>query len=100
MFLLEHEESREKYPVEEARGYDSVGTLRDGHSIVSSGDVPLIITAPRGMGRVTALMFSPEREPFRSWKNSQTFWAKLAEVPGEWYVSSDFNQQGGLQQAA
>jgi hypothetical protein len=44
---------------------------------------------------VTALLFSPEREPARSWKNLPTFWAKLVEVPGAWYVSSDFNHQGG-----
>jgi len=51
-----------------------------------------MITANHGRGRVTALMFSPEREPFRSWKNLPTFWAKLAEVPGEWYLASDVNQ--------
>jgi hypothetical protein len=44
---------------------------------------------------VTLLLFSPEREPFRSWKNLPTFWAKLAEVPGVWYLSSDYRQQGG-----
>ena len=44
-------------------------------------DTPLIITANRGRGRITVLMFSPEREPFRSWKNLPTFWSKLADVP-------------------
>jgi hypothetical protein len=73
----------------------AVGKLRDGRSVVSAGDVPLIVSAPRGLGRITVLMFSPEREPFRSWKNTPTFWAKLTEVPGDWYVTSDFNQQGG-----
>ncbi len=62
---------------------------------VAAGDTPLIVTASRGRGRVTGLLFSPEREPFRSWKNLPTFWAKLTEVPGEWYVSSDFSQHGG-----
>jgi len=73
----------------------AVGTLRDGSVVVSSQDVPLMVTAPRGRGRVTALLFSPEREPFRSWKNLSTFWAKLVEVPGAWYVSSDQRQPGG-----
>ncbi len=73
----------------------AMGTLRDGQVVVSAGDKPLIVTANRGRGRVTLLLFSPEREPFRSWKNLPTFWAKLAEVPGAWYVSADFRQQGG-----
>jgi hypothetical protein len=73
----------------------AVGTMRDGSAVVSAGDVPLMVTAPRGRGRVTALLFSPEREPFRSWKNLPTFWAKLIEVPGAWYASTDFGQPGG-----
>ncbi len=73
----------------------ATSTLRDGRVVVAADDVPLIVTAPRGLGRVTALLFSPEREPFRSWKNLPTFWAKLTEVPGDWYVSSDFNPAGG-----
>jgi hypothetical protein len=83
------------FTFESAEMQVATGKLRDGVSVVSAGDVPLIITAPRGLGRVTALMFSPEREPFRSWKNAPTFWAKLTEVPGEWYVTADYNQQGG-----
>jgi hypothetical protein len=73
----------------------AVGAQHDGNVLVAAGDTPLMITAPRGRGRVTALLFSPEREPFRSWKNLPTFWAKLIEVPGAWYVSADFNQPGG-----
>jgi hypothetical protein len=73
----------------------ATGAVRDGQVEVAAGDVPLIVTAQRGRGRVTALLFSPEREPFRSWKNLPTFWARLAEVPGAWYVSSDFNRPGG-----
>jgi hypothetical protein len=70
----------------------AVGTVREGNTLVAAGDTPLIVTVPRGLGRVTALLFSPEREPVRSWKHLPTFWAKLTEVPGDWYVSSDFNQ--------
>ena len=72
-----------------------MGEVRDGQVVVAAGDKPLIVTANRGRGRVTLLLFSPEREPFRSWKNLPTFWAKLAEVPGAWYVSADYRQQGG-----
>jgi hypothetical protein len=73
----------------------AVGEVRDGQVVVAAGDKPLIVTANRGRGQVTALLFSPEREPARSWKNLPTFWAKLAEVPGAWYVSGDFRQHGG-----
>ena len=73
----------------------ATGQLRDGQVVVSAGDKPLIVTAPRGCGRVTLLLFSPEREPFRSWKNLPTFWARLAEVPGAWYVAADSRQPGG-----
>jgi hypothetical protein len=73
----------------------AVGALRDGQVEVAAGDLPLIVTAHRGRGRITTLLFSPEREPFLSWKNLPTFWARLTEVPGAWYVSSDFNQAGG-----
>jgi len=73
----------------------AVGDVRDGQTVVAVGDKPLIVTANRGSGRVTLLLFSPEREPFRSWRNLPTFWAKLAEVPGDWYVSATYRQQGG-----
>ena len=65
-------------------------TLRDGRVVTATGDTPLIITANRGQGRVTALMFSPEREPLKSWRNLPTFWVKLAEVLGVLYVSADY----------
>jgi hypothetical protein len=73
----------------------AVGGVRDGQVVVTAGDKPLIITANRGRGRVTLLLFSPEREPFRSWKNLPTFWAKLAEVPGAMYLAADYRQPGG-----
>ena len=70
-------------PVFEAAGLQvAVGQARGGEVVVAAGDKPLVVTAPRGWGRVTLLLFSPEREPFRSWKNLPVFWAKLAEVPG------------------
>ena len=73
----------------------AVGSLREGTITVKSGDTPLVVTSFRGSGRVTALLFSPEREPVRSWKNLGVFWAKLAEVPGVWYVNKDSTFQGG-----
>ncbi len=73
----------------------AVGTLRDGRVLVGTTETPLIVTANRGRGRITALLFSPEREPFRSWKNSPSFWARLTDVPMAWYNSADFNQSAG-----
>ena len=73
----------------------AVGTLREGSVVVSAEDIPLIVTAHRGRGQVTALLFSPEREPLRSWKNLPTFWARVAEVPWAWYASPGFSSLGG-----
>lgn len=66
------------------------GEVRDGQVILAAGETPLLVTANRGLGRVTVLTFSPEREPFKSWKNLPTFWTKLAEVPPALYVSNDY----------
>jgi len=65
------------------------GVVRDGRVQLSVGENPIIVTANRGLGRATALMFSPEREPFKSWKNLPALWTKLAEVPGSLYNSTD-----------
>ena len=73
----------------------AVSEVLDGRVDVAAGQIPLVVTADRGRGRVTALLFSPEREPVRSWKNLPTLWARLAEIPGPWYVSADYNPLGG-----
>lgn len=51
---------------------------RDGRVVLTCGGAPLIVTADRGLGQITVLTFSPEREPFRSWKNLSAFWSKVA----------------------
>lgn len=71
------------------------GRVRDGYALLSAGDVPLIIQAPRGRGKVTLLTFSPEREPFRSWKARPAFWAKLAGIPPEFFTSVEHAGWGG-----
>jgi hypothetical protein len=73
----------------------AVGRVREGNVEVSMGDLPVIVTASHGRGRLTALLFSPEREPMRSWKNLETFWAKVVEVPGALYAAKDLYTQGG-----
>jgi len=65
-----------------------------GRVLVASGGIPLIVQAPHGLGRVTVLMFSPEREPFKSWKSLPAMWSRLTEVPPRWYVSTDQQNQG------
>ncbi|MCW5555804.1 MAG: hypothetical protein KIS67_27060 [Verrucomicrobiae bacterium] len=72
--------------------------VTEGQVRLAAGELPLIVTANRGYGRVTTLLFSPEREPMRSWEHLPTFWAKLAGVPGALYASSDFS--GGYGQSA
>jgi len=71
------------------------GKIRDGRPVVSVGGKPLIITANRGLGRVTTLMFSPEREPFKAWKELPSLWTVLLEVPLSLYTSSDYNSGYG-----
>jgi hypothetical protein len=73
----------------------AVGRVRDGIIEIGSEENPLMVTAPRGRGRVTAMLFSPEREPVRSWRELPTFWAKLAEVPGGWYLARNLYDPGG-----
>jgi hypothetical protein len=74
----------------------AAGTVMDGQVVLASQDVPLVVTANHGRGRVTALLFSPEREPVRSWKNLPIFWAKLTGVPAEWYGASQQPNYGGM----
>jgi hypothetical protein len=57
------------------------GTMRDGTALIGDAAAPLAISAERGRGQITVLTFSPEREPFISWKNRGWFWAKLSEIP-------------------
>ena len=74
-------------------------TLRDGTALVSaeglpgSAAVPLVITARRGRGQITVLAFSPELEPFLSWKHRGHFWAKLADVPPDLLLEENYNTQ-------
>jgi hypothetical protein len=63
--------------------------------VLGLGGTPLVISAAKGRGKVTVLAFSPEREPFRSWKNRGWFWAKLISVPPELLVESDLLRWGG-----
>jgi len=71
-------------------------TLRGGAVIIGTSDAPLAIQASRGRGEVTVLLFSPELEPFRSWKNKNWFWAKLGNVPLEWLASANYNSYGTM----
>ena len=65
----------------------ATGKLRNGHVLIGDAAAPLAIDGTRGRGRVTVLTFSPEREPFVSWKNRVWFWSRLAEVPQSAYLN-------------
>ena len=73
----------------------ATGRLRDGQVLLSAKDKPLIIQASRGRGQGTLLTFSPEREPFRSWKNRPWFWSKIIQIPTDWYTAPDISAYGG-----
>jgi hypothetical protein len=70
-------------------------TPLEGDVTLAAGGVPLMVTGKRGRGLVTVFAFSPEREPFRSWKNRAWFWAKLARIPGEVFEQPTQNYYGG-----
>lgn len=71
-------------------------TVRDGQTGISAGESPLMVSAPRGRGTITSLLFNPEREPFKSWEHRTWFWAKLAAIPDQWFLSSDYSNYGGF----
>src|SRR5262249_19250082 len=71
------------------------GSLREGRVLISAQDPPLVIQTRRGRGVLTVLTFSPEREPFRSWKNRAWFWAKVTDVPASALSSIEFNRYAG-----
>lgn len=72
----------------------AVGEALGGRVLVAVGGIPLIVQRVHGLGRVTVLMFSPEREPFKSWKSLPALWSRLTEVPPRWYVSTDQQNYG------
>jgi hypothetical protein len=63
--------------------------------LLAAGDAPLIVRGPVQRGRVTVLMFSPEREPFLSWPHRQWFWRHLAGVPADLWTRPDDGQHYG-----
>jgi len=79
----------------DAEMFVTTGTVKDGLTLFSVESVPLAVQASRGRGKVTLLNFSPEREPFRSWKAKNYFWAKLAGIPGEFFTSMENFGYGG-----
>jgi hypothetical protein len=72
---------------EQASMQVATGTLRpSARTLISADGTPLMILSTHGKGRVTTLMFSPERKPFNDWQNRAAFWSKLVEVPPELYA--------------
>jgi hypothetical protein len=68
------------------------GELLPGTKTILSADgTPLAVSAARGRGTVTFLLFSPEREPMRSWKYLSEFWTRLAGVPEVLFTDKDSN---------
>ena len=69
---------------------------KDGTVLAAAADGrALILTAPRGRGRVTVLAFHPERDPIRSWSHRNWFWARVAGVPSGLLEPGDLNVWGG-----
>jgi hypothetical protein len=90
------EEMNDDLSFETAELQVATGAIKEGRAAVSVEGVPLVVTASRGLGQVTALLFSPEREPFRSWKNLPTFWTRVAEVPSSFYSGAEQSFAAGM----
>jgi hypothetical protein len=58
----------------------ATGSLRDGNYLIGDAAAPFVVEGLRGRGKITVLMFDPEREPFISWKNRKWLWAGLAGI--------------------
>jgi hypothetical protein len=71
----------------------ATGTLRHGTILIGDVAAPLAIEAPCVRGLITVLTFSPEREPFLSWKNRPWFWARMAGIPTAMFQQSNPNIQ-------
>ncbi len=54
---------------------------KDGRVLLRLGNNPLIVSAFRDRGTITALAFSPEKEPFKSWEHQPWFWSHLLKLP-------------------
>jgi hypothetical protein len=65
----------------------AVGRRRDGAVLFGPPERPLAVMARRGRGQLTVLTFSPDLEPFLSWKQRGHFWYKLAGMPPEWLAT-------------
>lgn len=61
---------------------------------LSAEGSPLIVENHRGKGRVTALMFDPEREPFFSFAGRPWFWTRLIDPPTSLYAGPELQRYG------
>jgi hypothetical protein len=89
---LEADPSLNSTPLQIAQLQPTAGTI-----LVGSEQQPLVVIARHGLGQLTTLTFTPELEPFRSWKNSPYFWAKMVDLPPELLVVDWPNRPGGRQ---
>ena len=46
-------------------------------TVIQGAVGPWVVSKRHGLGLVVLLMFNPEREPFKSWRNKDRFWSKL-----------------------
>jgi hypothetical protein len=89
---LEPDPGLNSTPLQVAQVQGTTGTV-----LVGSEQQPLVVITRRGLGQLTMLTFAPELEPFRSWKNSPYFWAKMVDLPPELLVMDWPNRQTGRQ---
>jgi hypothetical protein len=65
--------------------------VRGGKVLAEVDGLPLIVQGNRGRGMITVLTFTPEKEPFRSWKGRGWFWAQVTELPASLFGPKNQN---------
>lgn len=66
--------------------FPMAGLSPKGKVLYSIGGKPAVVEGSIGRGSVVVLGFSPERAPFRNWKNISWFWASIMELPGNVFL--------------
>lgn len=65
--------------------------VRGGKVLADVDGQPLIVQGNRGRGMITVLTFTPEKEPFKSWKGRGWFWAQVVELPPSLFANKPPN---------
>ncbi|MCX8107353.1 MAG: hypothetical protein N3G20_00965, partial [Verrucomicrobiae bacterium] len=81
----------------EATEFLAYASEHTGHKVrLAVKGKPLLLTKQCGRGELMTLLFSPEREPFKSWKCRDWFWAKLLRIKSDYFQPARTVPYGGV----